>query len=404
MSALPDAGPARPADGRGGPLRDLAVALLVATTASLPAFLVGTLAVQIRASLGVGAAALGAIVAGYYLCAAISSVPGGHAAERIGGIRVMRLTAIAGAALLVGAGLLTRSMWLLTVLIACSGAVAGASSPATNLFLVRRIPAGWQGAAFGIKQAAVPLANLLGGLAVPVVALTIGWRWAFVLAALFAAATAASVPRARTPLAQRRSGRTPPVSLPPLVFLAAGLGLGMFAASGLTAFAVLAAVRVGFSNGTAGLLAALGGATAVVARVLIGFYADRSRRDRFAVAALMITPGAAGFIALAVAMSTGSRWLFIAGLVVALGVGWGWNGLFNYGVVASYRSAPAKATAITQIGGRLGSVLGPFAVGVVVQQVSYQAAWLTAAAAALAAAAAVATGMRLLGRSSREPR
>ncbi len=382
--------------------RVLLVTLLVATAASLPGFLVGTLAVQIRQSLGFGTAALGVTVAGFYLGAAASSVPASRVAERIGAIRVMRACTLAVAVLLGCIGAFARSWWLLTALLAFAGVMSGSSAPAQNLLLARRVPAARQGAAFGIKQAAVPFANLLGGVAVPAVALTIGWRWAFGMAALLAAAAVASVPRPAVPLAQRRAQPAPdPVRLPPLAFFAAGLGLGMLAASGLTAFAVLAATQVGFGKGAAGLLAALGGAAAVASRIMVGFYADRSRRDRFAVAASMVAAGAAGFAALAVSMRVQSRPLFAAGIVLALGAGWGWNGLFNYAVVASHRHAPARATGITQVGGRLGGVLGPLAVGLVAQQVSYPAAWLAAAAAAVAAAASMLAGRRLLNAGAR---
>jgi MFS family permease len=341
-------------------------------------------------------------VAGFYLGAAISSGPAARVAERIGGIRVMRLATFAVAVLLACMGAFARSWWLLTALLACAGLMSGSSAPATNLFLARRMPTARQGAAFGIKQAAVPFASLLGGVAVPAVALTIGWRWAFGLAALLAAGTAAFVPAPRVPLARRRGQTVPgPVWLPPLAFFATGLGLGMFAASGLTAFAVLAATEIGFGKSAAGLLAALGGAAAVAARISVGFYADRSRRDEFAVAACMIITGTAGFAALAASMRTESRWLFTIGIVLALGAGWGWNGLFNYAVVASYRDAPARATGITQVGGRLGGVLGPFTVGLVAQHVSYPAAWLVAGGASLAAAGSLLAGRRLLSTSAR---
>ena len=46
------------------------------------------------------------------------------------------------------------------------------------------MPARRRGAAFGIKQAAAPLATLLAGLAIPVFALTLGWRAAFLAACL----------------------------------------------------------------------------------------------------------------------------------------------------------------------------------------------------------------------------
>ena len=46
-----------------------------------------------------------------------------------------------------------------------------------------------------MKQAAIPAATLLSGLAVPLVGTTIGWRWAFTGCALGALAVACTVPK-----------------------------------------------------------------------------------------------------------------------------------------------------------------------------------------------------------------
>ena len=112
-------------------------------------------------------------------------------------------------------------------------------------------------------------------------------------------------------------------------------------------------------------------------------------------------PGGSGLLALGAA--TRSPAVFVAGGVVALGIGWGWNGLFNYAVVRSHLHMPARATGITQVGGRLGGVLGPFVVGWVVAADSYEAAWLVTAAAALAGVAAIGLGRHLLARAAAVP-
>lgn len=66
---------------------------------------------------------------------------------------------------------------------------------ASNLTLSRYVPAHRLGLSFGIKQAAIPLATLLAGAAVPAVALTLGWRWAYGIGAVLALAALLISPR-----------------------------------------------------------------------------------------------------------------------------------------------------------------------------------------------------------------
>ncbi len=71
---------------------------------------------------------------------------------------------------------------MLVAYLAMAGIANGISQPAVNLLLARGIPRARQGLAFGVKQGAVPAASSLGGIAVPILGLTVGWQWAFALA------------------------------------------------------------------------------------------------------------------------------------------------------------------------------------------------------------------------------
>ena len=55
-----------------------------------------------------------------------------------------------------------------------------------------------QGLAFGAQNSGATLGALLAGLALPVVAIPLGWRWAFVLVAALALAAAALAPEERS--------------------------------------------------------------------------------------------------------------------------------------------------------------------------------------------------------------
>ncbi len=377
-------------------------AVLVTLGSSLPVYVLGALSVEIDRSLSFGASALGIAAGGYYFGAAVSSIPLSRLTERVGGGRVMRVASAAEGVLLVLIATVARSWSVLAVLLCLTGIASGAIMPATYLFLARRVPASSQGRAFGINQAAVPLAPLLGGLAVPFVALTIGWRWAFVMAGVLALVASVVVPASLSTIAERRQARrerrVEPVRVAPLMALAVGMALGMFAVSGFVAFLAIGAVHDGFSRAGAGYLVAAVGAVAVVTRIAMGVHADRRDEGHFPVVAAMLTAGGIGYLLVAVASAGHVRWLFAAAAIAAAGAGWGWNARFNLAVVRAHLHAPAKATGFTDVGGRLGGVLGPVVVGQVLDHASYDVAWLVMTAAAFGAAGAVLVGRHQLAR------
>lgn len=382
-------------------LEGLAGASAGAVSTSLAVFLVGTLAVQIRAGLHLSLSGLGLVVSVYYLAAATAAVPAGRLAETLGGARTMRAAAIGAGMCLALVAAVARSLVALAVLLAFAGALNAAMHSATNLFLLRRTAAGRRGLAFGVKQAAVPFTSLLGGLAVPTLALTIGWRWAFAGAVGWAAAALLLIPRPRTTLAQRRRtrGRQPAVRLAPLLVLAAGFGLSMLSATALTTFLVTSAVASGIGKAQAGLLVALAGGTAVAVRVCVGAGADRTAARHLRVVSGMLLCGALGYVVLAAGSATRLAPLMVAGAVVTYGAGWGWNGLFNMAISVSHPEAPAKASGIALTGNRLAGVAGPYLFALLVTHTSYTVGWLAAAGAALAAGLVMLLGDRMLAAS-----
>lgn len=355
----------------------------------------GGLAVQIRGELGFGAGALGLAVAVFFAASALFSVLSGRVVERIGSSMGMRTAALVGAASLLAVATLAGSWWGLVACLVLGGLGNSISHPATHLMLAREVPQGRQGLAFGVKQAAIPTATLLAGLAVPTIAVTAGWRWAFAGGALLALAVALIVPKGgEQGVRHVREARAGDAPLAPLVLLALGIGLGSMAATPLGAFVVDSAVVSGVGVGEAGLLLALGSAASIAVRVLFGHLADGMRGGRLRLVAGMLVIGTAGFVLVASGISS----LLVVGVVLAFAAGWGWPGLFNFAIVKSNPKAPAAATGITQTGASSGAALGPLAFGLVVDASSYGVAWLCSAAVALAAAAAILAGRHILLR------
>jgi len=400
----PAAGPAPPgpAAGRGG-LQGLAAASLGAVATSLSIFLVGALAVQIRPALSLTLKDLGLAVSVYYLAAALAAVPAGRLAESLGGARTMRAAAAGAGVCLALVAAVARNLLGLAAILAVAGALDAAMHSAANLFLVRRIAPGRRGLAFGVKQAAVPFSSLLGGLAVPVLGLTVGWRWAFAGAAGLAAVAAWRIPAPRTTLAERRrarGGQPPLPAVTPLVVLAIGFGLSMLSITGLTTFLVTSAVASGLGKGAAGLVVSLAGGMAAGVRIGVGARADRAVMSRhLRLVGGMLFAGAVGYVLLAAGSATRLAPLIVAGAVVAYGAGWGWNGLFNMAISISHPAAPAKASGITLTGNRVAGIAGPLLFALVVAHASYTVAWLAAAGAALAAAAVMLLGDGLIAAS-----
>lgn len=246
-----------------------------------------------------------------------------------------------------------------------------------------------------MKQAAVPAATLLAGAAVPTIALTVGWRWAFMAGAAVGLFAAASVPASD---ASRPSPRTYPdvaeTPLATLALLALGIGLGASAAGTLGAFLVSAGVDTGLSEAAAGLTLTVGSIVGVTVRLWAGVRADRRVGGHLRVVARMLGLGAVAFGLFAV----GVPWAHVAATPLAFGVGWAWPGLFNLAVVRANQRAPATATGVTQTGAYVGAMAGPLAFGVLAEHTSYRVAWLAAGTTAVAAAAAVVAARSRLRR------
>jgi len=458
-------------------------ASFVAMGGVLPVFVTGGLSVQLRSSLSFGEAQLGVAVAAFFCTAAIFSVALGGLVEKMGARKSLLISALLSSCVLLVMALVVHSWEELVLALIIGGVANGMAQPSANLYLAKGVPRNRQGLAFGLKQGAMPMATLIGGASVPLVALTIGWRWAFGLAVLLPLLGGASVLASRrgtiysrvrsvstrsarwisTRRAQSlsfsksstesassvhepwrvvRTEQMEDTSLkiskglddrsslhrtndkergvdsgldeqlesyeralpnrssrfPYGVFaaLAIGAALGVSASNCLGAYTVSTAVESGFSPGIAGAVAAGGSGVCVASRLLVGIRADQRSSRHLVVVATMLALGAVGFLGLA----TTVPWLVVLGEILAFGLGWGWNGLFNYSVVRLYPAAPGKATGVTQTGVYAGAALGPLGFGFLLEHTSYSLAWSVTAGVAIIGATAMLIARRLAMRSS----
>ena len=354
-------------------------AIVIAVT---PSFMVGASGVLLREDLDFSAAGIGTAVSVFFGSTALTSIFGGRLAERIGASRALVLAGLTSGAVLLGIGVLARSFTHLLCLLAVAGVVNGVAQPASNLALAGNA-GNHQALTFGIKQAGITFATLAAGASVPLIGLTVGWRWSFISAAAVAVLVAVLMPSGLSPSRPRRtavgSNRDGDATIPPLLALAAAAGAGMAAATAMASFLVESAVDGGLAVGTAGWLQVAGSAAGMFSRVLAGWVADRFYGVALILTAGMLLAGGAGYAMLAV----GGSVLVPLGTVIAYACGWGWTGLMMFSVVRFNPNAPAAATGIVLTGSASGAALGPFVFGQVVHHTSYGTAWTMAACLAV---------------------
>lgn len=373
------------ARGRSGYGRALLATGASATLAVLPVFLLGSLAVFIRTDLGFSDRDLGLAVSIYYGASTLFSFTGGQISERLGPGRSMRIAAAGAVATgLLMAGIVATWIQLVGALV-IAGLANAVAQPAINLALARKVRSVDQGLAFGLKQSAAPGGILVAGLAVPVIGLTVGWRWAFLLPVLFGSLVwwLAPVEVDRQGTRESRRETVPDLGSASLALLAAGAVLAVSGASALSAFFVESAVAQNHPPAEAGLWLTAGSIASIVVRVALGRWADRRNRGFLMMVVVLLLVGATGFGALGWA---GDPIVLGVATVLAFGAGWGWPGLYQFTVVRLNPSAPGAATGVLMIGMFAGGLVGPFGFGSLVEGSSYRAAWVVYAAALIASA------------------
>lgn len=350
-----------------------AVAAAVTVVCVLPAFLTGGMAVQMSADLDLTVSTLGVAVSSFIAAQAVLSRFLGRWVDRLGAGLALRAAAVLGALSAFAVAGLAQGLVGLALALAVAGVANALGQPAASRMLARSVVAERQGIAFGLFQSSKPVAGLLGGLAVPLFALTVGWRWAFVATGCAALLVAAALPQLE--------GRPGPSASPKrlreevpgaaLALLAIGMALGFGAVKVFGTFLVEANVTAGLSPALAGLLLSMGSGLAIVARLVLGRIADRREGHQLRLVVGLLLMGAIGFGVLAL-QRPGA--MVVGTMVVAVGA-WGYNGLF-YLSMTRLTDAPGALTGAMLGAASVGGAVAPVVFGLVAERGSYTAGWL----------------------------
>jgi predicted MFS family arabinose efflux permease len=341
--------------------------------------------------LGLSRAQFGSLGTVAFLVAAVSSALLGQYVDRHAARSVMIVLYI-GAALAFLTAAAANSFPLLLVAVAISGCAQSLSNPVTNRLISTWIPPGGRGLLMGVKQAGVQMSQLVAGLALPTVALLLGWRVALGVCVVAAAAglwLAFRFPSRDAEQAAGEGGRRPASGLPTSVWWL--MAYALLTGAGLHAsnmyLPLFSYEELELSATVAGFTAAVVGGVGLVARIGFGHAADRMQRPHWALSALAAV-AALGAMSLLASSLTGQPSLMWLGAVV-----FGASGIATNVVVmlALIRVTPLQvvgtASGLVAIGLYSGFAIGPISFGLIVDAAgSYELGWLSVVITYVAAA------------------
>lgn len=378
--------------------RAVFAAALPLVVGALPVFLTGALGVRLQEELGFGEVELGFAVGTVPATGVIATIAMGRVVHRLGAATGLRIGAAVSMVSLLGAAVFATGFGMLLVFLVVGGVGLAVIMPASDSWIARMVTPSRQGLAMGLKQAAPQTAGLLAGLAVPALAVTVGWRWAFAAGAVLALAGIFVVPRGSAGgKPSRNTAREGDVPWRTLMILAVAMALGQMSGFSLIGFSVSTAVDAGGSESVAGAVFMAGSITGIATRMRIGHLADVRSRNQLYVAAGMLSAGAMCYLL----MATGNPVVVFAVIPVAFATGGSWGGLVLLSVIRANPSAPALASSVVVWGANVGAFIGPFVFGALAAR-SFTTAWIVAAGVALCGAVAMAVTGHIVARSSSE--
>ena len=366
---------------------------------SMSALAVAPLAPFLLDALGLSRVQAGLFLPAVYLGGVLMSLPAGWLTERFGVRWPLAIgLAVSGSAVALGA--LAPALLALLALLVLGGFGFSILNPTTGRAVFDWFPPRERGLAMGVKQAGLTVGGIASALALPPLAVALGWRPALAAAgaaSLACAALVAAIYRdgsgraARPPEGRARLAHLGPVVRRPgvVVVLACGLALGITQSSVLAYVVLFARETFAMSSVEAARLLALAHLGGVAGRLGWGAVSDRAfggrRRPGLTLNALI---GAAGFALFALGGAISPAAAIAVAFVAGMGA-FGWVGLY-FALMAEIGGArfAGLMTGLSVIFAWGGVLVGPPLFGALVEAAgSYRAGWLALAALSLAVAA-----------------
>ncbi|WP_368502794.1 MFS transporter (plasmid) [Alkalihalophilus sp. As8PL] len=347
--------------------------VIITVVSSFPVFYPGAINDILQHDLNVQAYVIGLLFSLFWL----SSVAGANFNRKQNDILDLRksmflvLIFISTSVLIMSIG----SLYSLGLGVLISGWLYGYSQPLTNQMITNNCNSKYQGLAFGIKQAAIPLATIIASISIGVI-LNIGWQTFLIFTSVFIVSYSLIFIRNQKKITGKKSNmskRSNFVAGSKLKKMAFVGFLGGAIGNSLAAYLVASLVLQGISITNSGLIAAVGAIGNILVRVISGTLIDKKVINPLNLLILIFFCGSVGAVFLQINHSL----LLIIGTVLAYGIGWGWPGILHYLVSIQHPGREAKATSVTQMGVSFGSATGPVLFGILYVLISVHFAWFT---------------------------
>ena len=307
-------------------------------------------------------AELGAVIAVSSALAAVVAIPAGRAVDVIGAKRSL-LAVFALSALSFFLYAVARNMVVMYAASAIAALPLSAANSATNKTIALHLPPRRRGIVTGVKQSGVSLALFLSGVALPPVALLVGWRAALgivgALTVVVLVSTALTVPREPDGQRGEASGEAVLHLDPGLVALTVFAFLLGFANSAVAFIPLYAQEVLRLSPVLAGAAAGLTGLAAVVGRVVWARIADLSGEFEKALQ-WQAAAGAVAFGLILTAPYGVGAWQLAAGALMMGSTTSSWNSVGMLAVISRTGSRRAGAqSGVVMFGFMAGLGIGP---------------------------------------------
>ena len=344
------------------------VVFMAMALAIMPIPTLGVLAPFLVEEFRLSATELGLASAIFGVVGGVTAPTLGEASDRLGARGALTLLfAISIIAMVTAA--VSAAGWVLVLAMAIAGLGQGIATPATNVAISQLVSVEGWGLATGIKEAGVPAGALVAGAALPLIAISAGWRTGFITLAfistfwLLAIRLLLPAMHLQEPTKPRMSHKRVPELVNRLAIYAFFIGFGTNAM--LTFLPLFAEAVLDFELIPAGLLIAAAGAASVMGRIMWSSMTARWNLPRMQL--MTIACLAMVSILLLAASATIASWLAWVGATVFGLSAFAWTSI---GSMAVMRTVPGdttgRATGRVILGFGLGLGFGPLAFGLLV--------------------------------------
>ena len=366
---------------RNNQFSNLAMISGIAFIAISPLYFYGALSVQITEGLKYRPSFHGLGATSFYLVAAVFAVSLGRTTDRLDPVITLRLAIIM--TIISNLGItFSNSLVMICASLAIGGLGNALATPGIAQLVQERIELKKQGLAYGFKQSATGLSTLLGGAAIPFVALDNQWRYVFGLGVLFALGILFKLNRmSSSKLSDLRTTNSKELRAsqakikhsysPEVKLISTSFAIGAAVGAGLITYLPLSNAEVGLKPTESSLVLILASSSSLITRFVVLLYMDRTNIDSIRICIVMMFLGSIGLFGL----STMSNRVITISSVISYAFGWGWIGLITYKMLRISDGNLGSNVGLMQAAAAVGSISGPIALGAAYELSGFALMW-----------------------------